>query len=86
LRTLWESDVHDLLPLIRCPTLVLQSRQDAIQPFEEDRAIASAIPGARFLSLESRNHILLENEPAWQRFVELRQACAVGSYLETKAP
>jgi DNA-binding NarL/FixJ family response regulator len=70
LRTLWESDVHDLLPRIRCPTLVLNSRQDAIQPFEEGRAIASSIPGARFVPLESRNHILLENEPAWQQFVE----------------
>jgi pimeloyl-ACP methyl ester carboxylesterase/DNA-binding CsgD family transcriptional regulator len=70
LQTLWESDVHDLLPQVRCPTLVLHSHQDAIQPFEEGRAIASAIPAARFVPLESRNHILLENEPAWQQFVE----------------
>jgi pimeloyl-ACP methyl ester carboxylesterase/DNA-binding CsgD family transcriptional regulator len=70
LRTLWESDVHELLPQVRCPTLVLNSRLDAIQPFEEGRAVASAIPAARFVPLESRNHILLESEPAWQQFVE----------------
>jgi pimeloyl-ACP methyl ester carboxylesterase/DNA-binding CsgD family transcriptional regulator len=80
LRTLWESDVHDLLPQVRCPTLVLNSRQDAIQPFEEGRAIASAIPAARFVPLESRNHILLENEPAWQQFVE-----ALDDFLPTSS-
>ena len=39
-------------------------------PFEEGRLIASLIPGARFVPLESSNHLLLENEPAWQRWLE----------------
>jgi DNA-binding NarL/FixJ family response regulator len=35
-------------------------------PFEEGRSVAAAIPGARFLPLESRNHLLLADEPAWR--------------------
>lgn len=51
------------------PTLVLHARQDACIPFEEGRLLATMIPGARFVPLDSRNHILLENEPAWRRFL-----------------
>jgi pimeloyl-ACP methyl ester carboxylesterase/DNA-binding CsgD family transcriptional regulator len=57
---------------IRSPTLVLHARQDALVPFSEGRLLATLIPGARFVPLESRNHILLEDEPAWKAFrVEL---------------
>jgi len=70
LRSSWEGDVQEVVPRIRCPTLVLHSRQDALIPFEEGRLIASLIPGARFVPLESRNHVLLEHEPAWQQFIE----------------
>ena len=38
-------------------------------PFEEGRRLAAAIPGARFVALEGRNHLLLEDEPAWPRFL-----------------
>jgi len=38
-------------------------------PFEEGRLMAALIPGARFIPLESNNHILLETEPAWQQFL-----------------
>lgn len=51
---------------LACPALVLHSKGDARVPFEEGRRVASLIPGARFVPLESRNHILLENEPAWK--------------------
>lgn len=63
-------DVTHLLPKIAVPTLVLHSRDDARVPFGEGRMLASAIPHARFVSLESRNHILLESEPAWPRFLK----------------
>ncbi len=52
------------------PTLVAHCRDDAMVPFEAGRALARAIPGARFLALEGRNHILLEGDGAWRRFVE----------------
>jgi pimeloyl-ACP methyl ester carboxylesterase/DNA-binding CsgD family transcriptional regulator len=61
-------DVVDRLPQVSVPTLVIHGRQDARIPYAEGRTFASSIPGARFVSLESRNHILLEDEPAWTRF------------------
>jgi pimeloyl-ACP methyl ester carboxylesterase/DNA-binding CsgD family transcriptional regulator len=63
-------DVRALAPQVRCPTLVLHPRGDARIPFEEGRLVAGLIPGARFVPLDSRNHILPEGEPAWDRFVE----------------
>jgi hypothetical protein len=57
---------------VSCPTLVLHAREDGRVPFEEARSLATIIPEARFVPLESRNHILVEGEPAWQQFaVEL---------------
>ena len=44
----------------RCPALVLHPDRDARVPFDEGRLLASLIPGARFVPLASRNHILLE--------------------------
>jgi pimeloyl-ACP methyl ester carboxylesterase/DNA-binding CsgD family transcriptional regulator len=62
-------DVRALAAQIRCPTLVLHPRGGFRVPFEEGRILATLIPGARFVPLESRNHMLLEQEPAWRRFV-----------------
>ena len=70
MRVLHEIDVADLLPHVACPTLVLHCTRDANVPFAEGRLLAGAIPGARFVPLESGNHVLLEDEPAWQRFRE----------------
>jgi pimeloyl-ACP methyl ester carboxylesterase/DNA-binding CsgD family transcriptional regulator len=72
-------DVVDLLPKVNCPTLVLHGVDDAAVPFEEGRLIASTIPGARFVSLDSPNHLLLETEPAWRRFLEEAEAFLPGS-------
>jgi pimeloyl-ACP methyl ester carboxylesterase/DNA-binding CsgD family transcriptional regulator len=68
LRSRGSLDVVDLLDRIRTPTLVLHGRDDAVVPVAEGRLLASRIPGAEFVELESRNHILLESEPAWPRF------------------
>jgi pimeloyl-ACP methyl ester carboxylesterase/DNA-binding CsgD family transcriptional regulator len=66
-------DVTGLAPTVGCPTLVLHARGDARVPFEEGRLIAGLIPGARFVPLASRNHVLLEHEPAFARcFDEVR--------------
>lgn len=72
-------DVLDLLPRVTVPTLVLHSRHDAIVTFEAGRQLAALIPGARFVPLESKNHILLEKEAAWPRFLsEVRRFIGVG--------
>jgi pimeloyl-ACP methyl ester carboxylesterase/DNA-binding CsgD family transcriptional regulator len=61
----------DLLPLVQAPTLVIHARDDQVCPVGEGRFLAAGIPGAQFVELDSRNHILLENEPAWERFKEV---------------
>jgi DNA-binding NarL/FixJ family response regulator len=48
---------------------VLHARGDLSIPFEEGRLIAGLIPGARFVSLETRNHLMMESEPAWRDFL-----------------
>jgi len=63
-------DVVSLLPLVSCPTLVLHPAGDMSVPFDEGRLIAGGIPGARFVPLESDNHLLLEDEPAWRRWID----------------
>jgi len=63
-----EDDVTQEAAQIASPTLVLHARDDALVPFSEGRLLATLIPGARFVPLESRNHILLANEPAWEAF------------------
>ncbi len=63
-------DVTDLLPQLDIPTLVLHSRRDRMNDFEEGRYLASTIAGARLVVLESSNHIVLGDEPAWQVFVD----------------
>ena len=49
---------------------MLHARGDEVVPIAEGRLLASGIPGAEFVELDSRNHILLEHEPAWQRFCD----------------
>lgn len=61
-------DLREIAPHVRCPTLVLHSRFDGRIPFEQGRALATLIPGARFVALDSRNHWVVETEPAWTRF------------------
>jgi DNA-binding winged helix-turn-helix (wHTH) protein/pimeloyl-ACP methyl ester carboxylesterase len=61
-------DVLKLLPQVKVPTLVLHCHDDAVQPFEEGRILAAGIPGARFVGLEGRNHLILETDPGWGRF------------------
>ena len=56
-------DVTALLSQVRCPTLVTHSRHDARVPFDEGRLVAGGIAGAQFVPIESRNHLLLADEP-----------------------
>ncbi len=70
-------DVRALLPQVAVPTLVTHCRGDAAVPFDAGRALASGIPGARFLPLASDNHLILEHEPAWAEWVK-----AVRGFLE----
>lgn len=62
-------DIRDLAPQVKVPTLVLHVRDDSMVPFEYGRQLASLIPDARFVPLEGRNHILMEDDTAWPRFL-----------------
>lgn len=62
-------DVRPLLADIKVPTIVFHSQHDAVVPFEEGRLVAAGIRGSTFVPLPSRNHLLLEREPAWPIFL-----------------
>jgi pimeloyl-ACP methyl ester carboxylesterase len=77
-------DVTHLLPRVQVPTLVLHSVNDAAVPFHAGRELATSIPGARFLPLDSRNHVILEQEAAWPRFLEEVRAFLHGDRGEVR--
>lgn len=58
-------DASDVLSKLRCPTLVLHAREDGVAPLSEGNFLARHIPGATFQILDSANHILQADEPAW---------------------
>lgn len=63
-------EVTELLGKVRTPTLVLHARGDVVAPIAEGHIVAAGIPGAQFVELDSKNHIILESEPAWKRFCD----------------
>jgi pimeloyl-ACP methyl ester carboxylesterase/predicted Ser/Thr protein kinase len=80
-------DVTHRLAELRVPTLVCHSRGDAVVKFDHGRRIAASIPGARFVPLESRNHLLLEHEPACgEFFAELDRFLGTGRLRDVDAP
>lgn len=62
-------DVRQLAPHVQAETLVAHARGDAAIPFEEGRLLAALIPNARLLPLDSANHLLLPDDPAWPVFL-----------------
>lgn len=63
------ADASGVVGDLALPTLVIHSRHERMNDFEHGRSLAAAIPDARLVPLDSRNHILLEDEPAWPVFV-----------------
>jgi pimeloyl-ACP methyl ester carboxylesterase/DNA-binding CsgD family transcriptional regulator len=73
-------DVSELAPLVRAETLVAHARGDAAIPFSEGRLLATLIPHARLLPLDSVNHLLLPGDPAWPVFLsEFRRFTGVAA-------
>lgn len=68
-RTSYGINVSDDARRVTAPTLVMHARDDAMIPFSQGRELAALIPGARFVPLDSINHVLLEDEPAWPVFL-----------------
>ncbi|MGC3938804.1 alpha/beta fold hydrolase [Roseobacter sp. EG26] len=59
-------DVRHRLDQVKAPAIVLHSKGDQRIPLAQGRAVASGIADARFVPLESRNHVLVDYEPAWR--------------------
>jgi pimeloyl-ACP methyl ester carboxylesterase len=68
-RVMNDVSVVDLLPDVRCPTLVIHSRNDSIHPLAQARILASAIPNAELLILESANHVPMPGSSDWANFM-----------------
>lgn len=70
---------------LRVPTLIAHCRGDMRVPFDEGCKLAAAIPEARFVPLESKNHVLLPDEPAWTVFRN-ELAAFLGQDVSSRAP
>jgi DNA-binding CsgD family transcriptional regulator len=64
-----DADTRHLLADLDVPTMVMHGRGDQVVPFKNGRLLAATIPGARLVTLESTNHIVLGDEVAWPVFV-----------------
>jgi pimeloyl-ACP methyl ester carboxylesterase/DNA-binding CsgD family transcriptional regulator len=79
LASIHQMDATEYGPRVACPTLVVNARGDHRVPLEEGRLLAALVPGARFVQLDTDNHILLQNEPAFAQFFgEVHEFLAVG--------
>ena len=67
LQIVWNVDVQEAASKIKCPVLIVHPEGDLTVPVEEARLLASLIPDCRFVPLDSANHMLLADEPAWAR-------------------
>ena len=65
-----EMDVSGLLEGIATPTLIVHSDEDVIAPLSEGKFMASRIPGARYIKLKSKNHMMFGNEPDFPKLIE----------------
>jgi pimeloyl-ACP methyl ester carboxylesterase/DNA-binding winged helix-turn-helix (wHTH) protein len=63
-------DVLDAAHDVRCPTLIVHSRNDHRVPHRCAHQLASAIHDSRLVTLDSDNHLLTAHEPAWPRFLD----------------
>lgn len=64
------ASVAHLLPQVRCPTLILHARDDAVHPLSEARKLAAGIAGAELVVLETANHIPLPGNAVWDSYMD----------------
>jgi DNA-binding NarL/FixJ family response regulator len=73
----WNTDVREAARKIKCPVMIVHPERDVVVPIEEGRLLASLIPDCRFVQIDSENHWLLADEPAWARlYAEVRDFLA----------
>ena len=82
-----EINVMPLLGKVQIPTLIIHSRNDDVIPIVESQILAAEIPNAQFVELDSKNHVLLEHEPAWERFcIEVLEFTEIKGSKRTEDP
>jgi pimeloyl-ACP methyl ester carboxylesterase/DNA-binding CsgD family transcriptional regulator len=69
LQIAWHTDVRAAARKIKCPVLIVHPERDLVVPIEQSRLLAGLVPDCRFVQLDSENHILLADEPAWSQLV-----------------
>ena len=72
-------DVSDLLEKVTAPTLVIHARNDGVHPLDQGRKLAAGIADAEFVMLESENHVILPEEPAWRELMGAIRGFARGN-------
>src|SRR6478736_4040877 len=63
-------DVSALAGQVTCPTLIVHAREDRRVPTSQARELAALIPDSRVHLLDSGNHIVMADEPAWPELVQ----------------
>ena len=76
-------DVTSLAPQLTVPTLIMCSRREPDNRFEQSRLLAAQIPNSRLVPLDSSNHLLPERDPAWQHFLAEIDRFLPGSYRDS---
>lgn len=71
-------DVTDLLEKVTAPTLVIHARNDGVHPLDQGRKLAAGIADCEFVMLESENHVILPEEPAWHELIAAIRGFALG--------
>jgi pimeloyl-ACP methyl ester carboxylesterase len=71
-------DVADVAPKLKVPTLIMCSRREPDNAFEQSRLLAALIPDSRLVPLDSSNHLLPEGDPAWKHFLAEIDAFLLG--------
>jgi DNA-binding NarL/FixJ family response regulator len=66
----WNADVREAARKVKCPVLILHPERDAVVPIDQGRLLASLIRDARFIQIDSQNHMPLADEPAWPLIVD----------------
>jgi len=73
-------DVVDLLDGINVPTLIAHCIGDSVAPLAEGKLLASRIPGAKFITFNSNNHMMFEHEPEFPRLIK-----CISDFLNTES-
>lgn len=70
IESLLDVDVSEQAAQLRLPTIIFHARDELRVSFDEARELASLIPESRLVPLDSRNHLMRPDEPAWEHFLD----------------